>query len=377
MKRFAGLLLLVAAIGAAFWFQRSRPHTALPAGSGQPAIANANLTVVHGPIGGEKSGLLDDPRVAELLAARGLRVEYEKRGSIEMATGDIAGADFLWPSSQFAAEVFRRAHAQTAGSKSDTIFNSPLVFYSWSMVVDALQQKGLVTRRGDTWYLTDPRGFVRLITSGARWKDVGLPQLYGRVTVFSTDPNRSNSGTMFAALMITLLNGGDVVDAPSLDKHSAEVRGFFDRMGYMEGSSADLFKQFLNTGVGANPIVVGYENQLLEYRAQHPEQAAALQQSVRVIYPEPTMWSAHEFIPLTPYGRRLLEALKDPALVRLAWERHGFRSGLAGEIDAASTRITGVPARIESVVPMPDEAVMQKLLEVLKREEGAAAPASR
>jgi hypothetical protein len=367
VKRFLGLLILVIAIAVVIWFQvRSSKSSA----ARQPEQAPANLTVVRGPVGGEKVGFLDDARVKEILASKyGMRVEYEKRGSIEMATGDVSGQDFLWPSSEFAAEEFRQTHTQLeGGTKSETIFNSPLVFYSWSIVVDALQQKGIVTRRDNTWYLTDAPAFVKLITSGARWKDIGLPQLYGRVTVFTTDPNRSNSGTMFAALLATLLNDGDVVDDAALAKHIGEVRQFFGRMGYMEGSSGDLFKQFLNTGVGANPIIVGYENQMIEYGLEHPEHLPVLQQSVRVIYPQPTMWSSHQMITLTANGRKLMESLKDREIVRLAWERHGFRSGFGGETGAAAARVVGVPSRIESVAPMPGRLVMEKLLAALRAE---------
>ena len=88
---------------------------------------------------------------------------------------------------------------------------------------------------------------------------------------------------------------------------------------------------------------------------------------MRVIYPQPTMWSSHELIPLTSNGRRLLDALKDADIARMGWERHGFRSNLAGAIDTTATRIAGVPRQIESVVPMPGRPVMEKLLADLQK----------
>jgi hypothetical protein len=135
----------------------------------------------------------------------------------------------------------------------------------------------------------------------------------------------------------------------------------------MEGSSGDLFRDFLNTGVGANPIIVGYENQMIEYGLEHPEQAQILQQHVRVLYPVPTMWSAHPVIALTDGGRRLLQAFRDPEVQRLAWERHGFRSGVGGmTTDMRTGAAVAVPARIEAVVPMPGLEVMQRLLSALQ-----------
>ncbi len=38
----------------------------------------------------------------------------------------------------------------------------------------------------------------------------------------------------------------------------------------MESSSSDLFDQFLKTGMGAKPLIAGYENQLLEFAVEKP-----------------------------------------------------------------------------------------------------------
>src|SRR5437773_428161 len=95
--------------------------------------APANAAHVKGYVGGEKIGFLDDPKVRDILASRyGLAVDYEKRGSIEMVSGDVSGQDFLWPSSQFAAEKFRSRQASDV--RSETIFNSPIVLYSWAPI---------------------------------------------------------------------------------------------------------------------------------------------------------------------------------------------------------------------------------------------------
>jgi hypothetical protein len=357
MKRFAGLLLLAAAIAVVLFYSMKHKPSAV--------ASSPDRITVKGLVGGEKSGLLDDEQVKKILADRyNIAIDYSKRGSIEMVSGDVAGNDFLWPSSQFAAQLFLDRQ-QVA--KSETIFNSPIVFYSWNIVTDALTNQKLVQKHGATYYLSDAPGLVKLISGGAKWKDVGLPQLYGKVTIYSTDPTRSNSGTMFAALLTTLLNDGDVPDDASADKHLPELKQFFSRMGYTEGSSADLFKQFLNTGVGANPLIVGYENQMIEYSIEHADQLAVLQQSVRVIYPQPTMWSGHPLIALTPNGQKLLDALKDRDIQRLAWERHGFRSGLLGvENDLRGLKVGGIPPRIESVVPMPNSGTMSKVLGALE-----------
>ena len=85
-----------------------------------------------------------------------------------------------------------------------------------------------------------------------------------------------------------------------------------------------------------------------------------------LLQPRPTVWSSHSIFAFTPLGDRLLEALRDPELQRLAWEQHGFRSGLIGvQNDPAVLDVVGVPATIEQVIPMPKPAVMDQIIACL------------
>src|SRR5205085_12360801 len=88
---------------------------------------------------------------------------------------------------------------------------------------------------------------------------------------------------------------------------------------------------------------------------------------VRAGYPQPPMWSSHPPIALTGNGGKLVAAMKAPELQRIAWERHGFRSGLLGvQNDTRALKVVGVPSRVASVVPMPNANAMQKILDALK-----------
>jgi hypothetical protein len=105
----------------------------------------------------------------------------------------------------------------------------------------------------------------------------------------------------------------------------------------------------------------------VEYSVAHPEAVTLFGQQVRTLYPVPTVWSSHPFMGLTPQGVRLLEALQDPTLRRIAWERHGFRSGLQGlKNDPTVLRITGLPTSIDAVIPMPPAAIMTRVLETVR-----------
>src|SRR5437763_1959118 len=78
-------------------------------------------------------------------------------------------------------------------------------------------------------------------------------------------------GNMFAGLLANLLNGGEVVDEASLKSVLPRLKQFFDKLGYLQESSSDLFTQFLQQGVGSYPLIVGYEAQLVEFGIENAQ----------------------------------------------------------------------------------------------------------
>jgi len=97
--------------------------------------------------GGEKSALLNNPAVQRIIEDRyKITLDATKAGSIEMATTlDSTGKDCLWPSNMVAVELARQSNRPVRGD--ETIFNSPIVFYAWSDVADALGAAGVVQER--------------------------------------------------------------------------------------------------------------------------------------------------------------------------------------------------------------------------------------
>ncbi len=322
---------------------------------------------VSGFYGGEKEEFLKDPEVQQILASKyAITVSARKAGSVEMVR-DLPltpNDDFVWPSSQVSMAMYKERGGIVAGS--DNIFNSPLVLYTWGPVVDALVKSKIVEKRADALYVIDMNKFVTMIADGKRWADVGLPQLSGRMSIRTTDPNFSNGGFIFAGLLASTFNNGEIPEDATIGAVLPRLTQFFTRLGFMEQSSKDLFQQYLTTGMGAKTVVAGYENQLVEYILANPEQKSVILQSVRVLYPEPTVWSSHPFIARTSKGKRLMEALKDPQIQELAWRKHGFRSGLPSVVnDPKTLGIDGMPQRIDSVIDMPSPAVMEKILSTI------------
>lgn len=354
-NKILGLFILLGVIGVGVYLSTKGDGTV--SGKG---------TRLHALVGGEKAKLLKNPKVVQILRRKyGLTVASTTTGSIDMVSGaSTSGQDFLWPSNQVAVEIFRNRGGQVLAEK--TLFNSPMVIYSWDQVAEALEKKSLVETRNGIYYLKDLQSMIELIVKESTWKDMGLSKLYGTMKIFTTDPTRSNSGNMYAGLVANMLSGGEVASEQNLATLMPRLKEYFQRMGHMESSSGDLFETFLKTGMGAKPMIVGYESQLVEFSLEHAEYRDLLRNRVRVLYPEPTVWSSHPVIALTAAGKKFIHAMEDDEIQRIAWEEHGFRSGLMGvQNDPGVLQLAGLPQTIESVMPLPNAAVMESIIKAL------------
>ncbi|MCG8454944.1 MAG: hypothetical protein MI919_01585, partial [Holophagales bacterium] len=120
---------------------------------------------VRGYVGGEKMAFLGDPEVISILKERyGITFDATKAGSIEMVTTLPTDAmDCVWPSNQVASELFRMGGGTVAAE--ETLFNSPMVIYTWDVVAEALTTAGMVAKRGDTYFLEDFDGLVERLVA--------------------------------------------------------------------------------------------------------------------------------------------------------------------------------------------------------------------
>ncbi len=317
--------------------------------------------------GGEKSALLRNEKVRKIIEDRyKITLDATKAGSVEMVTTlPSTGKDCLWPSNMVAVELARNSGRTVLGD--ETIFNSPIVFYAWSDVADALTKAGAVKQRPDGFLAADVSKIGELIAGGARWQeDLGV-NVYGPFKVFSTHPAKSNSGNIWSGLLATVFNDGAPPAESDMGVVLPKVTAYFEAMGHMEASSGDIFENFLKQGMGSRPIIVGYENQMVEFLGENANYAELIQDRIRVIYPEPTIFASHPLIALTSTCKRLQEALADPDLQDIAWSDHGFRTGLIGvENDPGAITGAKLPETVSLVVPMPAAAVMEDIIQAVR-----------
>ena len=321
------------------------------------------VTEINGFVGGEKIGLLEDEEVQDILRDRyKLIIDYAKAGSIDMITADAEGRNFLFPSNQTALELYKQLNGDPV--KSEIIFNTPIVLYTRSTVAQALVASGFAAVT-DGVYTMDMTKLIEAIEAGTTWEEIGLPQLYGSIAVGTTDPTKSNSGNMFAGLLANTLCGG-VADESNLAEILPQLQGIFQKLGYMESSSSDLFDQFLKTGMGAKPLIAGYENQLLEFAVENPDTWEQIKGDIVMMYPTPTVWSSHVYIALDEAGTLGIDALLDEDIQRMAWEKHGFRTGVYDTpTDADHFGVSGIAEELTQVAPMPDANTMDRIIKAL------------
>jgi hypothetical protein len=343
-----GILVLAALIAYAVWFKSS-------------AKTQVRL---KGIIGSEKNNFLENEKIKQILKNKyGITIDYTRAGSIEMVKDPVKDdIDFLWPSSQVALEIFKEQQGAKL-VKSDLIFNSPIVIYSWDIVVKALVDKGLVKQENNTYYIIAMPSLIDDIRKGKKWSDIGLGELYGKMNIVTTDPTKSNSGSMYAGLLADIMNGDVVNDEKSLDTLIPALRDIFNKQGFQQTSSGFLFEQFLKTGVGQYPMIAGYENQIIEFSIMHKDFWPKVSDKIKILYPLPTVWSEHPILALNKKSIILLDALKDEEIQKIAWEEHGFRTGLLGvQNDPKIIKVAGISESIKQTVPVPRAALMEKII---------------
>ncbi len=162
-----------------------------------------------------KANFLDDPEVQRILAEDyGLKVELKEMGSIEMLSRACEEAfvepyDFLWAGDQSTVDIYSGSGGVVGGI--DNIYNSPLVIYSWTDIVDALVASGYAQLQPNGAYSLDLPALVDIMMQRGTWADLGLTEYHGEIMIHTSDPDKSNSGYLFAGVLANMLNGQSVV----------------------------------------------------------------------------------------------------------------------------------------------------------------------
>jgi hypothetical protein len=175
---------------------------------------------------------------------------------------------------------------------------------------------------------------------------------------------------MYLSLLTYVVNGESIVQSQAeVDRVLPQVEGLFLRQGFQESSSASPFDDYLALGMGKTPLLVCYESQLIQFFVQRPERLKPGHASgdMVIMYPKPTVYSKHVFVPYSDNGRRLGEALDSDASLRSLAHEFGFRTG--GDQkgpEVWATRGVHVPDVLVDVIDPPTHEWLERMVQAIE-----------
>ena len=373
--KIAGLILFVALIAGIIGYYLYTN----PINDDDKEVDVDSLETVYVATGGGKEDFLKDEEVVKIIQKKyGLNVVYDSWSNGKMIVNDLVREDGTRYDAMFCSDerfynYFKLPADQSKGeAKRDTVIagsltlNTPIVFYSWAPVVDVFINEGIVTVQDGTYYITDMDKLISYILEGKKWKDIGLNDIYGTINISSTDPVTSSPGTTFYGLLLSIMSGGEILDE-NIEQNLPNLREFYLKSGYMNNTPADLFEGYLKTGMGAKPLIVDYEKSLVEFKNSNPKGFESIKDNIRLLYPAPTVWNSHCIAAFNEKGEKFLKVFDDEEISQIAWQKYGFRTGIAGgNFDTSTLGIEGIPSSIRSVVPGLKMSAYERVVEYLK-----------
>ena len=341
-------------------------------------INNAGLTTVYVATGGGKEDFIADEEVVKIMREKyKLNIVYDNWSNGKLIKNPLVREDGTKYDAMFCSDQRFYDYYKLAPNKAEgeadrytvlqggLTLNTPIVIYSWAEVVDSLIAQNIVTEQNGVYYITDMNGLMDYILTSKKWSDIGLSKLYGNVNIASTDPVTSSPGATYYGLLLSILCESQVNET-SVATNLPKLKDFYIKSGYMNNTPADLFERYLKTGMGGEPMIVDYEKSIIDFANSNPDGFAQVKDSIRILYPTPTIWNSHCISSFTENGNAFYKAFDDPEIQRIAWERYGFRTGITGGSYDTSKFGIGVPQTITSTVTSLKMDIYNKLIDYLK-----------
>jgi len=341
--------------------------------SAKDALGPAAVSV-RGLIGSEKDPFFKDARVVAALKRGGFVVSVTTAGSRQIARSDLSSQDFAFPAGVPAAEKVRLDHA---GSKAFVPFYTPMAIATWKPIVDLLTTAGVVQVAGGVTTL-DVAEYMKLVAANKRWKDLPANTTYPvnkSILVTSTDVRKSNSAAMYLALTSYVANGNNIVQngasiAPLMDG----LAPLFLRQGFVASSSEEPFDDYLVQGMGKSPMVMIYESQFIQRAASGD---GSISPQMVLMYPDPTIFSKHTFVGLTPNGIRLGDFLTNDPEMRSLATQYGFRTtDTAAFTKFVADHGLSVPADLINVIDPPTYETLEAMIATIEADYSGSGASS-
>ena len=344
----------------------------------QEEESDANLTTVYVATGGGKEDFIADEDVVKIMKEKyKLNVVYDTWSNGQMIKKSLVREDGTKYDAMFCSDQrfydYYKLAPDKANGEADRYtvvdggyaLNTPIVIYSWKDVTEALIKENIVTQKDGAYFITDMDKLLSYILTGKKWSDIGLSQLYGTINIASTDPVTSSPGATYYGLLLSIMSGGTVTDE-NIEQNLPKLKEFYTKSGYMNNTPADLFENYLMTGMGGKPMIVDYEKSIIEFANKNETSYNQIKDEIRVLYPEPTIWNSHCVAAFDDAGSQFYKALQDADIQKIAWEKYGFRTGITGGNYDTSKFGISMPTTIKSTVTSLKMSNYNRLIEYLK-----------
>ena len=229
--------------------------------------------------------------------------------------------------------------------------NTPIVFYSWDKIVDALIANKLAEEKDGIYYVTDMEKLVDYILNGKKWSELGVSDdIYGNMSISSIDPVKSSPGATYYGLLLGILSHGEITEE-HVKANMPKLKDLYIKSGNMRFTPADLFQEYLRAGMGTQKIIVDYEKSIIDFSNSNKKGFEGIKDRIRILYPKPTSWNNHCYMYFTENGGILYKAFEENERIQqIAWEKYGFRTGITGgKYDVSKIGIP-VPQEITSTI---------------------------
>ena len=349
-------------------------------------VLNSNLTTIYVATGGGKEDFLKDERVLKILRKDyNLNVVFDTwsnsktvsqpliRETIGLGNSDIITRmengekftinspgvtkyDALFTSDIRYYDYYKQKPVNEEAERYTVLgggltLNTPIVFYSWDKIVDALITNNLVKEENGIYYVTDMEKLVNYILNGKKWKELGVSDdIYGNVSISSIDPIKSSPGATYYGLLLGILSTGEITEA-NIKANMPKLKDLYIKSGNMRFTPADLFQEYLRAGMGTQKIIVDYEKSIIDFSNSNKKGFDQVKDRIRILYPKPTSWNNHCYMYFTENGEILNKAFEEnEEIQQIAWEKYGFRTGVTGgKYDVSKIGIP-VPQEITSTI---------------------------
>ena len=196
------------------------------------------------------------------------------------------------------------------------------------------------------------------------------------ILITSTDVRKSNSAAMYLALTSYVANSDNIVEN---DSQAAQLMDrlapLFLRQGFVASSSEEPFDDYLVQGIGKSPMVMIYESQFIQRAAAAD---GSITSDMVLMYPDPTIFSKHTFVGLTPDGIRLGDFLTNDPEMRTLATQYGFRTtDTAAFTKFVTDHKLTVPASLINVIDPPTYETLEAMITRLEADySGAGIPSA-